>query len=301
MPPEQGKKPATTQNTNALELKLTTEKETYIVGEPVYVSAYLKNTSKKGINVFRFLEPGEGALELEIIKNDEKRTSFIPLEEADHDKTSKITLKPNQEIGEAFPVFFGGKGWSFPKNGIYKLRATYKTKQAEGIYISTTSNTLIIKVTNERNPQVDHLVSGSKSSYQSGLFMTWLSGDHLTNGKEILNSILKSKQETDLNNYINLAFGKSLSEPFMDYRNKKPREANYKTARSYLDQVDANRLPKYLQIQYHLASAKCNYNNVVKNKEKTLEHLTQIEFIISNDIAYTNLNSRIKEMKARVQ
>lgn len=299
MPPEQGKRQANVKRTNDLVLTLTTEKESYRIGEPIYITATLKNRSNQNLQVFRYLRPGEGALEISIQNTESKAFKFIPLEEADHDKSARTTLGSNQEISDAFPVFFGGHGWSFSKSGTYSLSATYRTKSSSSTYIYTVSTPLSIKIVGQSNEAISAMMSGSKASYQSGLFMTWQAGDHLTKGQAVLEDVLKTK--TPLTNYINLAFGKSYSEPFTDYRIPATRPADYELAEKYLSRVRVKELPTYLKIQYHLAYIRCNYNQKVRNKKITLEHFAQIETIAKNKPAYNGLMDRVKKMRSRVE
>ncbi len=301
MSPEQGRKSAIVTETQDLEISLTTDKDSYEVGEPIYVTAYLKNTSDKTIKVFKYLRPGEGGLELEIRPVEGKNFQYIPLEEADHDKTSKINLRPNQEIGEAFPIFFGGHGWSFTQNGVHEISGTYMTKHEDGQFLSVTAKPIKIDVIDNENKVISSLVSGSKASYQSGLFMTWQAGDHLTDGKRMLDQVLKLNTKSALNNYINLAMGKSYSDHFMDYRSKYPRQANYDLAKRYLNSVNLNALPKYLQIQYHLAMIKCNYNHKIQNKDVTIKHFDAIEKLVKRDVAYKSIMRQVNEMRERVK
>ncbi len=295
------KKRAAQEISSDLKFKMSTDKTAYEIGEPVYATVHLKNNSKNTINIFGLLNHRDGALQINIKPDNKKSYLFVPLSEADHDHTAMIELKPGESIAEAFPIFFGGNKWSFPKNGTYEITATYKTIIKKGTISSVNSNKINLNISVNKNEVLSKILSGNKASYESGLFMTWQAGDHLTKGQNLLKQVLASSPKTNLNNYINLAFGKCFSEPFMYYRLKEPRKADYFFAEKYLDKVEVTTLPKYLKIQYHLARIRCNYNQSIRNKKMTLDHFSQLKPLISNDIAYQRIGKRIKKMRQRIK
>ena len=303
MPPQEGAKNEMVKQSVELNLNISVEKQKYVLGEPVYLLAELINESNQSLKLNKHLRPGDGSLEIMIRDSKKEATEFVPLEEADIDMSSRAELRPGQSFAAEFQIFFGGHGWSFPKAGVYQIKASYKSNLDNKTYVEVESKPIKIEIADKSSQLQKELVSGSRMSYQSGLFLTWGSGDHLTKGHSMLQKLLESGDSQQLGNYINLAFGKSFSDSFMDYRSKskEARPADYKRALEYLDKVNVRYLPRYLKVQFHLAKIRCSYNHQEQNGDLAMRHFDALDKLIGDEVAYEALYEKIIEMKGRVK
>lgn len=296
MPPSEGRPTLKTQVTDKLTFEIRTDKENYLIGEPVYLYAYLTNSSREDLKLLGKLRPGSGAVHIKVSHSGEETKTYIPLTEADHGFNANITLDPGNTIGDVFQIFFGGAGWSFNEEGEYIISAHYTTKAGEGQFVRTHAEEVSIKVSDSGNDVIRQMVSGDRSSYQAGFFMAWQAGDHLTKGLALLNNILKSDVEFPIRNVVNFALAKRYSEHFTDYRINETRPANCELTKKYLDPVDPEALPEPLRVQYFLAVARCQYNHLVQQPNQARQAYRNALEIMGRDEAYQNLRIRVHEL-----
>ncbi len=240
------------------ELKLTIapEKERYFVGEPIYIRIRLENQGQRAVRVLNRLWPGEGGVTIAVELPAGRTRTFVPLGYSDFDASAYVELKPGESIGDIFPIFYGGEGWTFREAGEYSLEASYLTSNADrGYWRVVSPATKIVVVSDQRNGA--QLVNQGKPSIEAGKFLVWSAGDHLLQGRALLDQILEETPESPLASYIYAALGRSMSEPFSNYVIGEVRAANCEQAFNYFGRVNQRVITDYVRSQIALAKTRC--------------------------------------------
>lgn len=249
--------PATVVTAGDLRLLASVERETYLVGEPVYLILRLENTGRQARLVFGSLDPSDGAVEIVVSGRDTREQRFVPLVEADHDDSIMVELVPGRPLGVVAPVFFGANGWTFPAPGAYSLTATYRTSAGDAQSMEVRSAAVNIEVRASGDGSGEFLVGQSTASIEAGKFLTWQAGDHLAAGREHLENLLRRYPRSELTHYVRSAFSRSYATRFMDYRTRQVRPPNCEIALEHLRTVVDGRLPGYVRMQNALTRARC--------------------------------------------
>src|SRR5688500_15257208 len=120
---DKAKPPGTVVKSPDLRLQTSVERDSYVLGEPVYLLLRLENTGAQTQRVFGGLDPTDGAVEILVSGGDRREQHFVPLVEADHDESIMVELSPGRPLGAVAPIFFGANGWTFPSTGTYTVTA----------------------------------------------------------------------------------------------------------------------------------------------------------------------------------
>lgn len=239
-----------------LRLQIAVERDSYLLGEPVYLMLQLSNSGGQAQRVFGSLDPSDGATEIIVSDGSEERR-FVPLVETDSDETVMVSLSPGDTAGSVAPVFFGANGWTFPVPGRYSLSAVYRTPAGEAAFTEVRSAALRIEVVATGDGSGEFLVGESAASLEAGKFLTWQAGDHLEAGRAHLQSLLSRYPRSDLADYVNSALSRSYGRRFLDYRTRQVRPPNCELALSHLRNVRQERLPGFVRMQNALTRARC--------------------------------------------
>ncbi len=237
---------------SALKLTLDIGKPEVVVGEPVYATLTLTNTSKRSQPVFPNLYPevGVGAV---AISYQGRRALFVPVG-VDDVETQVRELPPGQSVSSTFALFYGAPGWTFPVPGSYELTGLYRHPSlVENQELRSEPVTLSVA---SGGPAGNLLVEDSKAGAEAGLFMLWEGGDHLRRGIAQLETVIDRYPEQIQADYARLALGLSLSRGFRDYSIGKLRPPDYQRSRTLLSRLGRAPLQPFSALQLHLALAR---------------------------------------------
>ena len=279
---------------NALSVTLRPTKPTYVLGEPVYVILQLDNHGATPIGIFPYLEPGEGAVHIEVTAPDEKRAPFVPLGES-YNEVAEVTVAPRESRAAVFPVFFGGRGWTFDRLGVYHLTAVYSGVMKSGELIEVVSEPVGLTVDEAEEEIGKFLIQEGVASSESGKYLTWHSGDHLRKGKAHLMNLLDRWPESTVASYARFALGKGLSDSFMDYSVGRVRPPDCAKAREYLDRIRVDVLPDNLKIHWNLALARCVLQE--RKVSQARLRLATAKTLIDDRPEYRDLLSMVSRME----
>ncbi|HJU05015.1 MAG TPA: hypothetical protein VJ692_07650 [Nitrospiraceae bacterium] len=238
----------------SLELVLETGKTQVVLGEPVYVTVRLRNTGTAPVDAPKVLDPQTGVVQIEVASASRPRLVFLPLFYADAIDTRK-RLRPGEEVAAVFPIFYGGRGWTFPLPGAYRIMAVYRGPVHEDTE-PVRSNAAAIEVM-EGHGAGAFLMRDSLAGDEAGKFLLWQRGDHLRAGIAHLLTLIETFPDSPVSDYALLALGRNLSRGFRNYSLGRVRQPDCAAALDYLEKVRTERLPPYLQIQNHLDQARC--------------------------------------------
>jgi hypothetical protein len=275
-----------------LTLSLESAKAEYALGEPLYLTARLRNAASTAVKLPKQLNPKYGNLSVQVLGPGGRRIGFFPLSALDDDAPPE-DLAPGAELSEVFSVFFGSQGWTFSQPGEYQVRAAYRSPvqgQGEPVY----SNSLKLTVTTG-DGSGDFLVNSGEASRQAGKFLVWQSGDHLRKGIAHLESLLERFPESVLADYVRLAFGRNLSQPFQDYSAGRVRPPNCPAALEHLRRVRDAQLPPYLRIHKNLSHASCLVRLNEKRAARAL--LAETRKAIDSNTAFRPLLERFARIE----
>jgi hypothetical protein len=239
----------------ALTFTASVDKKVYALGEPVYLSVFLHNTSGSTQLVAPALRTSDGTIEVVVVDASGRPRGFTPTSIFDTSAPS-AKLPPKQVLANVVPIFFGASGWTFPAAGTYTVRTTYTfTREGKHLHIPAAPSTFEV-----RADQAGELLvqPASQASEQAGKLLLWMSGDHLTEGGALLESVIGKHPPSPLASYAALALGRRSARHFLDYRTGKVRPPDPERARSYLRSVRTNDLPVYPRTLHQLAQAQAS-------------------------------------------
>lgn len=294
--PSNASKPATVipAPENVLMLSVTTEREKYMVGEPVYAAIRLGNVSQQPQRVLTSLNPEDGAVELEIASPGGERRKFVPLVETDQDATIFGELKPGAVLGNVVPLFFGGNGWTFAKPGRYTITAYYHLPVGKGVVHETRSQPVVVEIQpseegawliGERGPQ----------TVEVGKFLTWQKGDHLEKGQAKLRELTDRYSGSALASYAHAAFARNWGDAFMHYGKREVRPPNCELAQQHLSKIRDNDVTEYIRYQGALTAARCMAR--AKNADGTRRYLEIAKKITGDRPEYRGLAAPLAQIE----
>jgi hypothetical protein len=241
------------ETSGSLSFTASVDKVRYVLGEPVFLTVRLLNTSAVPVSVPKYLDAGEGIIVVRITTPKRKTFGYMPLTLIDSDMPM-VTLKPREATADVVPIFYGARGWTFPEPGTYTITAGFKPIGKKQVVNKAKPLTLTVGTDTAGALVVKEGLTGD----EAGKFLLWQSGDHLRKGIALLENITEKYPDSIISDYAGFALGKSLNRHFKNFSSKKIRLPDYKRSLEYLKKVRADKLPLYLRIQYNLARAKCH-------------------------------------------
>lgn len=234
-----------------LKLELEIGKPEVVIGEPVYLTARLRNMGSAPVRVASYLELEGEAIQVRITRQGGQAVPFVPLAIDDVDDPGK-ELPPGEAAAVVLSIFFGGRGWSFPEAGTYQIMAIYQDFRNRSKPIE--SNPVTLRVAQDEASSF--LIQGP-AGLETGKFLLWQSGDHLRRAQAQLQELLERYPRSALVDPVRLALGVSLSRSFKDYSIDRLRPPQFERALEHLRRVRPENLPPYLQLQKQLVEARC--------------------------------------------
>lgn len=237
---------------SALKLTLDIGKPQVEVGEPVYATLTLTNTSKRSQPAFPDLYPevGVGAV---AVSYQGRSALYVPIG-VDDVETQVSELAPGQSVSATFAIFYGAAGWTFPAPGSYQLTGHYRHPSlGETQELRSAPVTLNVA---SGGPAGSLLTEDSKAGDEAGLYMLWEGGDHLRRGIAQLEMLIERYPEQIQADYARLALGLSLSRGFRDYSIGKVRPPDYQRSRALLSRLGRAPLQPFSALQLNLALAR---------------------------------------------
>jgi hypothetical protein len=279
-----------------LTLAIEIEKTSYVLGEPVYLTARLRNSGSSAVRVPIALNPTQGYLHVQVTDPQERRRAVVPLAVLDDD-SSPAELAAGSEVAEVFPIFFGARGWTFSQPGKYAIEAMYRAPGKEQPPL-VRSNTVNITV-EKGDGAGELLINSGAASQDAGKFLFWQSGDHLRRGLALLEDVMNRYPESILVDYVRAALGHNLSRAFQDYEAGRVRPPNCMAAVEQMRRVTPTRLPTYLQVRNRLSEASCLVTMGQGKQAKPL--LAEARKIIEGNPAFHTLLERLGRIERAVE
>jgi tetratricopeptide (TPR) repeat protein len=272
------------------------DKKQYALGEPVYLTVVLRNTTATSLTVAPDLSPQDGSIEIRIEDASGKGFNFVPTAVLDSDAPA-ASLLPNQARASVVPIFYGGRGWTFEKPGRYTIKTAYVFPSA-GKSIRVLAAPTNLEVLPDEVGRL--LVQNDKrSSHEAGKFLLWMGGDHLRGGTAVLEELLAKYPRAAVTNYAALALGRSWARHFTDYGAERVRLPDYRKAQQYFQKVKPAELPVNLRVQYNLTQALVNAR--LGNRPSALTHLNDAKKIISERQELSNLSEAANRLQKMLE
>ncbi len=267
---------------------LDVPKSSFDLGEPVYVTVTVANTSSEAAQVPARLSPETGGVAIRVTGPGGETSGFVPLALLDHDQP-RHELAPGGQVAEDFSVFYGARGWTFDRQGSYELSATVVISSS-----GVTSEPLSIEV-RPASALSSQLVAEGQASEEAGKFLTWLGGDHLSAGIELLGSVGSAESGSSLANHIELALGWSKSRAFTNYATGEVRAPDNQAALAHLGKVREEDLPPRLRVLKGLAEAACLIR--VGETERAREVLDRLARVVGEVPALAGMTEQIVRLQ----
>jgi hypothetical protein len=291
--PDRARAPAAPVTTSDLRLDISTELQTYVLGEPVYLLLRLENTGATR-SVFGSLDPSDGAVEVLVGGAEGAERRFGPLVETDQGPGIMVDLAAADSLGAVAQVFFGANGWTFPTPGTYTLTAVYRTPGTPQP-LEARSAPITIEVRATADASGEFLTGDGNASAEAGRFLAWQAGDHLTEGRAHLEALLSRYPRSDLSHYVRSAFARSYSNRFMDYRTRQVRPPNCELALEQLSTVVEARLPPFVRAQNALIRARCAARG--QDRAAAAAAILEARQITAGRVEYRGVLAQIEELE----
>jgi hypothetical protein len=146
------------ENNSSLMLKLEA-KQSFLLGEPVFVETQLRTTSMLNQQVNSNLHADFGFVTIGIKKPGGEIMVYEPVAEMDAEPTYTVLNASNPAIYNSSYIGFGKDGFIFDQPGIYQLRAVYYHRDGSRIVSDTLSIRVNHPVTAEDNELANIMLS----------------------------------------------------------------------------------------------------------------------------------------------
>lgn len=230
--------------TEKLELTIKSGSVDFYPGFPVVLIASLRNLAyETQMNVVHCLEPEYGFVEYLVKTPEGTEYTFIPWVYKEHPHPVK-TLSAGRTFRSEAKIFFGANGWTFSTPGEYVIKAVYM-KEIE-------SNEWVLSIFTPYGPKHEEPAKMFLSSQEVGYFLLLEGGDHLEEGKRILEIVSTLYPRTIFGTYANFVLGVNLMNDFTDFRSKKIRKADYNNAVKYLEKAIYRSYSFYQSVYTHI-------------------------------------------------
>jgi len=241
------------EGTPGLSLRIETERTSYSLGEPVYLTTRLSNSGSDEARFLAMLNPVDGMLTVSVRDPKGEGVGYVPLSSRDGD-TPPSPLPPRGEIATTFPIFFGADGWVFQTPGRYAVVASFNVQGGKGESRVIRSNPLEITISDEGAAAGRFLMEGP-AGLEAGRFLVWRGGDHLQRGLRRLRELAERYPASPAVDHYRVALGRSLARPFKNYMKGAVRPADYARALEELGRARDEVLPARVRVEKYLGQA----------------------------------------------
>lgn len=207
---------------NDVRLSLELAKDSYVVGEPVIVRATLTNTTQHALRFPPLLDPQFQYNNFIITTPSGKSLGFSPVAIAcSRGDLQYQTLQPGEVRTEDLPIFFHKEGWIFSEPGEYTIQSLFRSTAD----VAQRADSNLVRVTVLPGSPEDQAAARLMMGHDQGLFMMWGEGDHLEEGIDALETVVRTYPNSTAAAYARYALGSNMSVDFMDGRFQKERKA----------------------------------------------------------------------------
>ena len=256
-----------------IDLKLSTDKTEYLLGEPVIAYIQIVNSAPAPVSIVDRLDPRYEYMNFYTRKENEDEILFVPFVIADSNLHTLI-LEPGKSITESIKIFYGGNGWTFDTAGKYQIRSVYKgiTGNIAEKIDSDVIEINVLPPKNEQEKEQVNLIMGK----EQGKFLLFESGDHLTNGISSLQNLVNKFPESQLSNYANYALGKNFAVDFKDFQKGRIRKAEPQKSITHLNKIKDKEIGSYFKKEtFFTLSEMFKKSNNISAAKKILDEFLQ--------------------------
>lgn len=180
--------PGSAVATPGLTFEISTKVQAFELGEPVYLRLTLRNDGEAPIEVSSLLSPAAGTVDVWIRAPNHREFRFRPVV-ALCSEAPLSSLAPKQELWSSEPIFFGARGCSFSKPGVYTLRARFQASVAGQQQIAL-ANEHTIEITRAKSV-LNADIAEEIATPSAALYLILQGGAHLRGAEATLNRIVK--------------------------------------------------------------------------------------------------------------
>lgn len=220
-----------------LSFSLTSDKDMYILGEPIVLTATLTNQSGETFGIVPLFDPTYQFARYSIIYPNGETRQFTPIWR-DEGIAIPYNLDAGQSVSNDVRLYFGATGFTFVQPGEYVVR---------GYYNGVSSKPLTINVTPSQD-EMEIAAAELMLDDEVGLFIFAGGGEHLKKAFNNLNRIRQEFPQTLLAGYASFALGVYYSQDGRDFESNTVRRADHDLAERLFKEALEKPLPSYFQI-----------------------------------------------------
>ncbi len=234
-----------------LEIKITSEKTTFLLGEPIIVRVTLTNRGRSPLKIIPLLDPAYHFVRFTILTPAGDTTQFSPVFYKEK-VVEAVSLAAGQSRSEDAPLYYGSQGYTFGTSGTYFITGTYAGISSKPIAIVVDS-----AETADERAAADMMLRD-----KVGLFILVGGAESLKTELSDLKKLQETYPRTILAAYASYALGIYYSRSGRNFEANKVRKPSLDQSTSYLIQSLQIPLPshfrihEYSQIVYNLIEAK---------------------------------------------
>jgi len=242
------------QKDKLIEFTLSTDKMNYVLGEPVIITATIRNIHADSVKIIPHFRPRFGLTKYKISKNNNKDINLTPIFYIDADFNA-VSLNSGDSVSQFVPIFAYSEGPVFTEPGTYKISAEYLGIQ--------NTNSLEIFIEPPQTEE-ERMASNYMLEPEVTLFMFVRGAKTLTKAQRLLAEITEKFQGTRLYPYANATMGMYYSQFAQTSKDKNQTKLELNKAINHLTSSLESDITPYYKINtyYHLI------NSYLKNNDK---------------------------------
>ena len=209
------------QSPNGLRLRLLADRDSFVLGEPVTLTAELKNEGRQAVSLRPLLDPAFGFLGIHVQREGEATfRPFLPAVRSTGRAARPASLAPGESVFQELRVFYGAEGWTFEKAGTHTVQITFPLEQPGGSFLLASDPKQIVVTEPEAGDDraameiLEEKTPGrGRFSRQAGLYLLMDGGDHLQDGADRLSRIARQAPKAKHNPAARVALAMSALNP----------------------------------------------------------------------------------------
>jgi hypothetical protein len=259
------------QSSGSLELTVSATRNTFLLGEPVVVSATVTNSGQEPVDIIPLLDPKFGVTSIKVKDQSGKVTRFEPSFHVDYDG-KMMALAPGASVTDFIPLFYGANEYTFAKTGAYSIMLSYGGVKADELSIE------IKNPANEREKAASQLMLKDKA----GLFLLLDGAETLTEARTNLTTVTEQFGESVFADYARSSLSAYYAKRGRDFKNKQVRQPDFEKAESFLLPVVDKSMPPYFAMKNYASAVKIYSGQ--NNKQKADTYMKKLEKIYAPEM-----------------
>jgi hypothetical protein len=295
-----------TADEEPLRLELWSHKDGYEVGEPIELTARLRNDGAAPVEALALLEPEYGFLNVALRRLEDDGERWVPFQPAvRRDARAGMrtaSIAPGEALHGQARVFFGSAGWTFEEPGTYEIVADYPGRdlESDARLVSEPLRIVIAAPATEAGITARRILSEESSAHlgkEQGLYLLFQGGAHLEQGAAKMRELVQQAPAASHAASANLALAQAALEPSIDPTRRAAPAADLDAARRYYEAVDAKQISPWAlqEVSSTFAGKLLQRGDTAESQERIRESSEQFREMELEPVDRRELDEKLRE------